>query len=167
MKYKIKDGSEVEIAKATLSDIDDIIEIWKDIINWHSSFDKDFALDMEGTQNYKMMLNTALVDLSQIVLVAKLDHKVVGFLYGYLKKYSGFFKKRNVAHISDIAVIEQHRNKGIGSLLVNYFKDHFAEQNNADEITLYVHIQNENAIKFYKRHKFETKLLIMRKKLKH
>lgn len=167
MKFKLKDGSEVEITKATLDDIDNIIEIWKDVIKWHSSFDKDFTLDMEGTKNYRMMLNTALVDLSQIVLVAKLNQQVVGFLYGYLKKYSGFFRRRDVAHVSDIAVTPQYRSRGIGTLLMDYFVNYFAEKNNADEITLYVHVQNERAIKFYKKHRFETKLLTMRKSLKN
>lgn len=165
MQFTLDEDTKVEIVEATNLDISDIFEIWEEVIDWHASFDQSFSLSEDGEVNYKMMLQTALIDPTQVIYVAKIDNKVVGFVYGYLKKHSGFFKERNTAHISDLAVAKEFRCKGIGSLLINFFEKNFARIHEADEITLYVHYHNKRAQKFYRKHNFETKLLTMRKKL--
>lgn len=83
-----------------------------------------------------------------IVLIAKNNKKniVIGFL---LARY----KKKNKCHILSFGVLEEYRKQGIGSQLITSVKDYI--DNRANQISLNVHVENESAIKFYKKHEFE------------
>jgi len=167
MSPEIEEMPEIKIAKAEKEDIKDIVNIWTETIDWHSQFDEDFTLDKEGKTNFSFMVSKALYEPSQVVYVAKSEDKVIGFLFGYTKKHSGFFKKRVIAHISDIAVDEDFRRLGVGSKLMEKFEKDFARENQADELTLYVHLLNEPGVQFYEKLGYSVKLLSMRKKLKY
>ena len=162
-----EDIPDIQITKAEKEDIREIVKIWVETINWHSKLDEDFTLDKEGKTNFSFMVSKALYEPTQIVYVAKSENEVIGFLFGYTKKHSGFFRKRVVAHISDIAVDDNFRRLGIGSKLMDKFEKDFARENQADELTLYVHLMNEPGVKFYEELGYSVKLLSMRKKLKY
>ncbi len=162
-----EDLPDIHISKAEKGDIKDIVQIWVKTIEWHANFDEDFTLDKDGKTNFSFMVSKALYEPSQIVYVARSDDKIIGFLFGYTKKHSGFFKKRVIAHISDIAVDEDFRRLGIGSKLMEKFEKDFARENQADELSLYVHLLNEPGVEFYEKLGYSVKLLSMRKKLEY
>ena len=99
------------------------------------------------------------------MFVAKKDGKVVGFLYGFMKKYSGFFASRLTAHVSDIVVAEEFRSRNIGKKLMEKFEIEFAKSHKADEISLNVSVQNVRAINFYRNLGYDKKLVTMRKRI--
>ncbi|OLS32757.1 MAG: putative N-acetyltransferase [Candidatus Heimdallarchaeota archaeon AB_125] len=162
-----EDMPEIQLTKAEKEDIKEIVKIWVETIDWHAKFDEDFTLDKDGKTNFSFMVSKALYEPTQVVFVAKSGNKVIGFLYGFTKKHSGFFKKRVIAHISDIAVDDDFRRLGIGSKLMEKFEKDFARENQADELTLYVHLLNESGVKFYEKLGYSVKLLSMRKKLEY
>ena len=157
----------ITITKAERSDIKEIVDIWVKTIEWHSKIDDDFTLDKDGKTNFSFMVSKALFEPTQVVYVAKVEKEIIGFLFGYTKKHSGFFKKRTVAHISDIAVVDEYQRKGVGTKLMDKFEKDFARENQADELTLYVHLLNESGVKFYEKLGYSVKLLSMRKKLEN
>ena len=154
-----------KIMKGTEGDIKDIVKLWTETINQHAEFDRDFILDSEGKVNFHFVLETALRDKTQVLLVAKEDIEIIGFLYGYIKTHSGFFKRRIIAHISDIAVKDNFRRKGVGKELMRCFEEDFAKKNQVDCMSLYVHIQNQSGLEFYDNLGFERKLISMKKDL--
>jgi len=158
---------EVKLSKAKKEDVKDIVNIWVETIDWHSQIDEDFTLDKEGKMNFSFMVSKALHEPTQVVYVAKVEEEIIGFLFGYIKKHSGFFKKQDIAHISDIAVVESFRRQGIGTKLMEKFEKDFAKENQVDELSLYVHLLNESGVEFYDKLGYSVKLLSMRKKLKH
>jgi ribosomal protein S18 acetylase RimI-like enzyme len=165
MEEKNESSLSFFIREFILSDINKIVEIWMEVIKWHTEFDDEFTLDPDGDTNFSFVLRSAFTDPTQIVYVALYDKEIVGFVYGYTKEHSGFFMKRKVAHVSDIAVKEYYRGKGIGTALMRRFELDFAKKNEASSITLYVHTKNKQGIDFYNKHGFDTKLISMRKKL--
>jgi len=78
---------------------------------------------------------------------------------------TGFFKKRIIAHISDIAVIKSLRRTGVGTALMERFEKEFAQNNEANELSLYVHSVNQESIDFYNKLDYNIKLHSMRKKI--
>lgn len=154
-----------KIMKGEEEDLEDIVKLWVEIIEWHTSIDSNFALDIEGKENFTTMLRNAFNDLSQVVYVAKEKDMLIGFLYGYIKNLSGFFKHRTVAHISDIAVRDNYRRRGIGTTLISKFQEEFASKFETTELTLYVHVGNIDAIDFYHALGFDERLLTMEKKI--
>ena len=154
-----------KIIKGKEEDLEDIVKLWVEIIEWHATIDSNFMLDIEGKENFTTMLHIALNDSSQVVYVAKEEDTLIGFLYGYIKNLSGFFMHRIVAHISDIAVLIEHRRKGIGTALINKFHKDIALKFKATDITLYVHVNNTDAIDFYHNLGFNDRLLTMERKI--
>lgn len=154
------------IREGKKSDIPSILKLWEYTINWHAELDKDFTLAKDGLQNFELVLFNAIGNSSQTVIVAEENEEIIGFLYGYLKKYTGFFRKRNVAHISDIAVSENHRRRGIGTALMDKFEQDFALKNDSNDLSLFVHTKNKAGVDFYDFLDFEVTLLTMQKTIK-
>ena len=154
-----------EITKGSKKDIGEILNLWTQTINWHAEFDKDFIFDSEGKANFKFVLETAMNDATQAVYVAKYEKQVVGFLYGYIRIYSGFFRKRIIAHISDITIQEEFRRKGIGTELMRKFEYEFAKINNANCMSLNVHAKNLSGLEFYDNLGFTRNFISMKKEL--
>jgi ribosomal-protein-alanine N-acetyltransferase len=79
--------------------------------------------------------------------VAEKLHKIVGFIVG--------IKTNNEnARITLLTVINNYRKQGIGSALINQFLKEMSLQN-IKEVELEVRVNNDTAIKFYKKHGFK------------
>ncbi len=156
------------INKAIIDDIEKIVDLWKDVINWHATFDETFELNNKGKKQYIDYIKSAIIAENQIVYKASTidDNNIVGFLFAYISSRELFFKKRVTVHISDIAVHPAYRRKGIGKKLMEELENKFAKEVNASDITLYVHSKNTNAINFYIKEGFNEQMKLMRKKLK-
>ena len=86
------------------------------------------------------------LSLQYIVFVVEYEGKIVGYMVGE------FHLNDKNYHILSIGVDKLHRSKGIGekviSELINLVKSQI------DNITLYVHVENEKAVKFYEKEGF-------------
>lgn len=80
-------------------------------------------------------------------LVAEKLHKVVGFIVG-IKTSNG------VARITMLSINKKYRKQGIGSALLTQFLKEMSLQN-IRQVELEVRINNDAAIKFYKKHGFD------------
>ena len=128
-----KDRLRTVVRKAMISDLPRILEIGK--ASLHSTYsEKDLYFDMQ--ENPVAYFYSALVD---------------GVVVGYLD----FFVTFNSATIVQIAVDESYRKKGIGNLLIGaMIRECEAQGEPVEYITLEVRASNENAQRFYKKHKF-------------
>jgi len=82
---------------------------------------------------------------NEIIIAKDTNNKIIGFLLGeYIDKNF---------HIMSIAIDEQYRKKGIGTKLIIALKNTIEIYCNT--ITLFVHVANYAAIKFYKKNKFK------------
>lgn len=96
------------------------------------------------------------------------NNKVLGLICGYICPYSSedyldyLCPKKGI--ISELVVSENCQNKGIGHKLIekmeNYFKDCKCEY-----IQIDVFAYNENAKKFYSKHLYEERLIVLSKKI--
>ncbi|QKF94607.1 acetyltransferase GNAT [Fadolivirus algeromassiliense] len=88
------------------------------------------------------------LSLQYIVLVAEENNKLIGYIIGQINP-----KEENY-HIMSIGIDLDYRNKGIGTMLINNVIELLKSQLN--NITLYVHTENINAVKFYEKNGFTT-----------
>ncbi|MHA1304069.1 MAG: GNAT family N-acetyltransferase [Candidatus Heimdallarchaeaceae archaeon] len=153
------------IEEAEIDDLEEIVALWKEVIEWHATFDESFILSEEGEQIYYNYLANAIISDKQVVYKAELEGgKIIGFLFGYIKDKNMFFRKRIIAHISDITVHKDYRNQGIGTALMSKFEHDYAKRYTAKEITLYVHTANKKAISFYERAGYTKQMHLMSKR---
>jgi len=51
-----------ELRIASKDTVKTIVDIWEEVINWHSGFDDDFTLDKDGRANFGFMISKAVHD---------------------------------------------------------------------------------------------------------
>lgn len=95
-------------------------------------------------------------------LLAVLGHEVVGFSLLYEKEVKGpsLLIRCKYAYLQDFVVTEKHRNRGIGSQLLEASKQ-WAKDRNLEYLRLSVFPANESGIRFYKRHGLLEQMLTL------
>ncbi|HKR57549.1 MAG TPA: ribosomal protein S18-alanine N-acetyltransferase [Candidatus Nitrosopolaris sp.] len=100
-----------------------------------------------------------LRELPESFIVAEIDNKIVGYImckieFGFSNfRKLGFVKK---GHVVSVAVLQQHRNQGIGkALMLEGINGVIARK--TDEIYLEVRVSNETAVRIYERLGFQIK----------
>lgn len=91
---------------------------------------------------FKMELKSDIA----LYIVARYEDKVVG--------YGGLWNILNEGHITNIAVSEEFRNKGIGSKILSELIE-VSKSKNTSSMTLEVRRNNESAKHLYKKYGFE------------
>jgi ribosomal-protein-alanine N-acetyltransferase len=100
-----------------------------------------------------------LRELPEGFIIAELNGKIAGYImckieFGFSNfRKLGFVKK---GHVVSVAVLEEHRGKGLGKALMLEGINGVMEKK-ADEIYLEVRISNISAIKMYQKLGFDTK----------
>ncbi|NCN86688.1 GNAT family N-acetyltransferase [archaeon] len=149
------------IEKATLKDIDFIIEGIKEICKIEKEpVDKKSELKKVITREIK----------EKEVFMAKLDGQVMGFLEVLFSKKEPYGinygdEKKQYCWVNNMYVIKKFRKKGIGKLLFKKLEE-ICKKRKIDKIMLDVFEVNFKAHKFYDKIGFESKIHIMEKELK-
>ena len=112
-----------------IDDLDNLMDIWlNNNIKTHNFIDQNYWIN--NFDYVKTLLPTS------DIYVYEINNSIIGFI-GINKNY-----------IEGIFIKEEYQNKGVGSKLLNYIKNLY------NELYLNVYKNNDNAIKFYKKHNF-------------
>jgi len=94
-----------------------------------------------------------LAEFPETFLVAELEGKIIGYLMCRIEYGFSHLKRLGLArkgHVVSVAVTEQHRGKGVGTMLMRASQEAMAKKT-ATESYLEVRVSNEQAIALYQR----------------
>lgn len=131
------------MSKIEIKKVDNIVELKKFL----EKIDSFFPVALSQKVNLNDYAQKAMK--KGINYFAMNENKIIGVCMGYAND-----KKENIAYISTIAVLPEYRNLKVGHQLILSFKE-YAKENNMKLIRLFVHKENEMAIKFYRKNGFE------------
>lgn len=142
---------EIQIKKADIRYLRDIQNLNNQLFeleynNFDPALKVGWTFGEDGEKYFKNMLS------NEIVYVALDKDTVVGYLAGSIN-IQGEYVTDSLAEIDNMFVLEQYRKYGIGTRLVNKFKEYCLE-NGIQEIKVTASYKNENAINFYKKNGF-------------
>jgi len=150
----------MSIILAEESHIPQIIEVWKEFMDYHRKLDSFFSRRDDGHLNFEKYINELMKSNEAQVLVALDEGNVVGYSIALLQYYPPVFKHRVYGVINDLAIKETHRRRGIGeqilSRMYKWFKSH-----DLDRIELRVSINNPIGYSFWKKHGFEDYMHVL------
>jgi len=89
-----------------------------------------------------------LADLHNYLVVAIIDERIVGFVFGY--KLASWHNDSYEFLLYDIEVLNECRRSGIGTKLINKFKS-IAKKEGCQELWLPTNKSNRPAVEFYER----------------
>ncbi|MBD3349872.1 MAG: GNAT family N-acetyltransferase [Candidatus Lokiarchaeota archaeon] len=144
-------GQHFHIRRATEKDIEQIGELWKELMDFHAKRDIYFQRGKEGHVYWKKRILEAIEKKStNLVLVAENSNQIVGYIYAYIAEFLPVFDRMLFGFIVDISVTDKCRKSGIGRELVlktlNWFK-----QRHIKRIEVVVSVKNEISTKFWRK----------------
>jgi ribosomal protein S18 acetylase RimI-like enzyme len=117
---------EIQIRRATPEDLEAVLDLWQEMMDYHASLDRRFQQVADSRDHFRMTLREWMADDTQRVLVAVDDGEIVGYTIGRIAENPPMFQVRFLGHVSDICVAREQRRQGIGrklfSALLNWFR---------------------------------------------
>ena len=150
--------------------LEDVRDLLTELENYIISIDKD-ELDQVHPEYRKKM---ALVDLNEVnenhgkCFLAIKNNKVIGLIMGTIPSYGEHdyldYKCPKRGIITELIVTSEIRSKGIGNALIEMMEKYFKSKA-CEYVLVDVFAYNENAISFYNKKGYHTRMYTNIKKL--
>ena len=150
----------MEVVRALKSDIPAILEIWKELMDFHVPFDSRYTLSDDAEESMGENLARLIVAEDALVIMAVENTKPLGFGIARIRNYPPVFIKQTHGSIEDFAVSSEHRRKGIGELILKEILDWFRSQG-IDRVELRVASMNTVGYSFWRKQGFTDYMHIM------
>jgi ribosomal protein S18 acetylase RimI-like enzyme len=143
------------IIPATESHIPEIVEIWKEFMDFHSDIDSYFARNEEGHSKFEDWVKDLMKSDTALVLVALDQGQVAAYSLSQINQRPPLFKQVDYGYIYDLALKSEYRRKGIGEQMLGEILGWFKSRR-IDRIELMVLAKNQVALSFWEKQGFEV-----------
>ncbi|MGD2251150.1 MAG: GNAT family N-acetyltransferase [Candidatus Methanofastidiosia archaeon] len=150
----------IDIVTAAESHIPGIVNIWKELMDYHEDMDPFFARSDNGHVHFGDHVHELITKDDAQVSVAVYNKSVIGYSIAMIHMYPPIFKERTAGFISDVAVKSEYRRQGIGEKLLLEMVQWFSSKG-ITRIELRVALKNEIGYKFWKKHGFKEYMRIL------
>jgi ribosomal protein S18 acetylase RimI-like enzyme len=140
----------MKVREARADDIQSIVELWKEFMDFHRARDPFFQRAPHGPERFAVFVGENIDHPDWLVLVATDDDLPIGYCMAAILEYPPVFVAPRHGFVQDIAVTAAWRRNGVGRALVEHTERWFAEQA-VTRIELQVLAANEVSEAFWKR----------------
>lgn len=155
---------QVAIRNAREQDLDMIIELWKELMDFHKVRDPHFSRSSDGHENFLEFISGHISSESSRVLVAEHDGIIVGYCLAFIANYPPVFENVEYGQIADLAVTEKYRRTGVGEKLCREVQKWFRERK-IQRIELRVAVTNEVSTSFWRKMGYRPYIEILYKEI--
>jgi ribosomal protein S18 acetylase RimI-like enzyme len=147
--------SRIVISKAKPADLGAISALWVQLVRHHQRLERHFwPMAPDGRARYQAWMRKTLKNRKRVLWIAKDGGRVVGFTHALLHRTHRFLKRSVIGFITDLAVHEPYRRRGIGRELFRTVED-WLVSHGADDIRLSLAPINKQACVFWKQMGFK------------
>jgi ribosomal protein S18 acetylase RimI-like enzyme len=154
----------MKIVPAADSHVPEIVEIWKEFMDYHGDIDPFFKRRKDGHKNFEKFVRELIKSEESLILAALDVDKLLGYSISIISKYPPVFHYDKYGLIQDMAVRAEHRGSGVGEAMLketfNWFKSKGIER-----IELRVISGNRMGYNFWKKHGFRDYIHILTRPL--
>ena len=151
----------IKIGEAKRKDIRSIVELGKEIADYHRRIDDYYISGEEIEKLLRKNLEKILGKRNSKVLLAKDKNKILAYGIAFIEKPKAYVKPKKIGHLADLYVKKEYRNKGIGRQMFNKFLEWF-KSHKIKHVELTVDTKNKIAIKAFKKYGFSERRKRMR-----
>ncbi len=153
----------MEIRKASIKDLKDIIELNKKLFEYESKKFDD-TLNLDWSSKNKEYFKESITSEESIAIVVDDEGIIVGYLIGGIKKAEDYRKIDRIAELDNMLLLQEYRSKGIGSKLCDEFTE-WAKKKGVKIVRVVASARNGLAISCYKKKGFNDYNLTLEKEL--
>jgi len=143
--------SEIAFRKATLDDLDRLIDLLLRLKRLNEEFDPLLKVRDDAASVGRKYLEEAIKSQNSLVVVAEASGKVVGFIKADIRERI-FYTPKMEGNIVEFYLLPEYRRKGYGAQLLEYAINQLKER--AEIITAEFPSLNEISTKFYTKLEF-------------
>ena len=147
----------VEIRKACAADIEAIVELWKELTNFHLKRDPHFKPSTTADAAFATFVGEQIEKDDSLVLVAEDGDTVVAYALAVISIRPPVFEETRYGAVYDLLVADAYRRHGIGERMVREIERWFAERS-IHRIDVRVSTRNEISTRFWRRLGYEPYL---------
>ena len=152
----------MRLREAKREDVPRLMELWERFIAHEAQFDpEEFQVGQTERRRYERLFHDKMRNPNGTVLVAE-EEQIVGYAMGWVRER--FLAKNLCGHINDLYVLDEWRNRGIGTALLRRLLEWFTSKG-VGRAELYVYTENKRALALYSKLGFEVKAQRMSKML--
>jgi GNAT superfamily N-acetyltransferase len=152
------------IRPATIADLDALMALWREFMEFHLHHDPTFVLNEESMLDYRAHLESALSDPMWRIAVAEVNGTVFGFGSATIRESGAVFGRRRYGFIDDVVVSEGMRGQGAGQQLSQDLLE-WCKAQGMQEVQLRIVVANLAAARFWRRFGFSDYILTLKKVL--
>ena len=146
---------DVKIRKARQRDVEQVVQLWKEFMDFHRRYDPHFSRSRNGHLKFKDFVSKKISARNALVLVAQVNRRIVGYIIASIDAYVPVFIEKRYGAIYDLMVDSGFRRRGIGRRLVCEAREWFRKRG-IKRMELSVAASNRLAVRFWSRVGFKT-----------
>ena len=140
----------IRIREAVKNDVATMVELWKEMMDFHKERDKLFTRKDIGHKGWIEFVTDHMSKEDSCVFVAELDGQIVGHCLGFLSDYPPVITIERYGKFQELAVMADYRRCGVGKELVKKMLIWFSEQG-MKRIEVNVSVHNELSTAFWRK----------------
>lgn len=121
-------ASKVIIRKAVAADIPSIVELWKELMDFHKVRDRIFSRSATGHESFADFITSHISKETSCLYVAKAGEDIVGYCLALVEKYPPVLEMTEYGLVQDLAVTEKYRHRGIGKRFLKEAQSWYCEK---------------------------------------
>jgi len=143
-------GQQVTYRKATLKDLDALMDLWDGLMEYHLDFFPEIYQFRKGHEKKQQKwFSKNIRSKNSFVMLAEVGDTAVGFVMLFVEKFMpSIYIWKKSAVLSDLFVCEGYRGTGVAKKLYKSARA-FAKRKGADFLQLRADSKNLRANKFY------------------
>jgi ribosomal protein S18 acetylase RimI-like enzyme len=144
----------MKIMQAEESQVPEITELWKELIDFHGEIDGFYARRGDAASNFERYLNDCMASEDSLVLTALEEGAVAGYSISTTAKHPPVIEVQSYGLITDMAMSSKYRARGIGSRMLYEIQDWFKSRG-ISRIELHVAYANHIGYSFWTKHGYK------------
>jgi GNAT superfamily N-acetyltransferase len=117
------------IRKARLTDVEAVVELWKELLDFHKAIDPFWSRSRTGHKTFAEYLTKECIGADRRrAWLAQAGQRTVGFAMGAIEDYPPCLRIKQYGLLECLVVTKSWRNKGVGEKLVKRARRWFADK---------------------------------------